>query len=424
MIKAVTAIWAIRDRLDNAIKYVEDDDKTIEKTFDYISNDEKTDGKKYATYLNCDAFQPQKSMSTTKKMFDDTKPIVAYHGYQSFKVGEVTADIAHEIGVRLAQELYADRFEVIVTTHLDKKHIHNHILLNSTSFVDGKRFCNTKKDYRKMQETSDKLCLEYGLSVIKNPQYKSKKVNYHVLNSYMKDIKKDMDILVQQSNFVDVFWDNMKKKGYALERIGEEYAIYHPYYSEPIFLKTLGEQYHYENIEDKLTDKRILPQETEHTKSYYQCKEYYKKYKKKQLTGPAGIRVAYLISLNVLPTRKQKLSKEARQALRKLDMFVKEIELLYHNKIEDINQLDDYQQVKQNELDKMIHERQRCYYHRMKATSEEEKEEWSAKAKQFTPAIKKLRMEVKACDNIRNRSFKDDVERIAWKKIRKREQSR
>lgn len=221
MIKAVTAIWAIRDRLDNAIKYVEDDDKTIEKTFDYISNDEKTDGKKYATYLNCDAFQPQKSMSTTKKMFDDTKSIVAYHGYQSFKIGEVTADIAHEIGVRLAQKLYADRFEIIVTTHLDKKHIHNHILLNSTSFIDGKRFCNTKKDYRKMQETSDKLCLEYGLSVIKNPQYKSKKVNYHVLNSYMKDIKKDMDILVQQSNFVDVFWDNMKKKGYALERIGE-----------------------------------------------------------------------------------------------------------------------------------------------------------------------------------------------------------
>lgn len=84
-------------------------------------------------------------MSTTKKMFDDTKPIVAYHGYQSFKIGEVTADVAHEIGVRLAQELYADRFEVIVTTHLDKKHVHNHILLNSTSFVDGKRFCNTKK---------------------------------------------------------------------------------------------------------------------------------------------------------------------------------------------------------------------------------------------------------------------------------------
>lgn len=84
-------------------------------------------------------------MSTTKKMFDDTKSIVAYHGYQSFKIGEVTADIAHEIGVRLAQKLYADRFEIIVTTHLDKKHIHNHILLNSTSFIDGKRFCNTKK---------------------------------------------------------------------------------------------------------------------------------------------------------------------------------------------------------------------------------------------------------------------------------------
>lgn len=255
--------------------------RPLKKPLTILAMMEKIDGKKYATYLNCDAFQPQKSMSTTKKMFDDTKSIVAYHSYQSFKIGEVSADIAHEIGVRLAQELYADRFEVIVTTHLDKKHIHNHILLNSTSFIDGKRFCNTKKDYKIMQENSDKLCLEYDLSIIKNPQYKSKKVNYHVLNTYMKEIKKDMDILVQQSNFVDVSWDNMKKKGYALERIGEEYAIYHPYYSEPIFLKTLGEQNHYENNKDKLTDKRILPQETEHTKSYYKCKEYYKKYKKK-----------------------------------------------------------------------------------------------------------------------------------------------
>ena len=67
MIKAVTAIWAIRDRLDNAINYVENDEKTIEKTFDYISNDEKTDGKKYATYLNCDAFQPQKSIEYYKE---------------------------------------------------------------------------------------------------------------------------------------------------------------------------------------------------------------------------------------------------------------------------------------------------------------------------------------------------------------------
>ena len=71
-------------------------------------------------------------------------------------------------------------------------------------------------------------------------------------------------------------------------------------------------------------------------------------------------------------------------------MFVKEIELLYHNKIEDINQLDDYQQVKQNELDKLIKERKYCYYRRMKATSEEEKDEWSAKAKQFTPAIQSM----------------------------------
>ena len=71
------------------------------------------------------------------------------------------------------------------------------------------------------------------------PVYQNEKNKTWFVKCYYKDIKQDMDILVGQSNFVDVFWDNMKKKGYALERIGEEYAIYHPYYSEPIFLKTL-----------------------------------------------------------------------------------------------------------------------------------------------------------------------------------------
>ena len=112
--------------------------------------------------------------------------------------------------------------------------------------------------------------------------------------------------------------------------------------------------YHIDEIEERLTDKWIRPQNVEHTQSYYRCKEYYQLYKRKQFPKLAGIHVAYLISINTLPTRKQHISKEARQALKKMDQYSREIELLAKNKIEDIDQLNSYQQQKQGELNDLL----------------------------------------------------------------------
>ncbi len=128
----------------------------------------------------------------TPKLFHNHKKIVAFHGYQLIKIDEVNANVAHEIRVKLAQKMFGNCLEVIVSTHLDKDHIHNHILLNSSSFINGKRFCNTKKDYWNMRNTSDELCKEYGLSVIEDPSYDSKKLNYHIMKTYMSNIKKDI----------------------------------------------------------------------------------------------------------------------------------------------------------------------------------------------------------------------------------------
>ena len=186
--------------------------------------------------------------------------------------GEQILASLHEKGI--------DHIDYLILTHLDKDHIHNHILLNSTSFIDGKRFCNTKKDYWNMRNASDELCKEYGLSIIEDPSYDSKKMNYHVMKTYMNDTKKDIDALVKESNCIRDLKDNMKKKGYEIDRIDEEDVIFHPYCNEPIYLKSLGERYHLDEIEERLTDKWILPQNVEHTRSYYQCKEYYQLYKR------------------------------------------------------------------------------------------------------------------------------------------------
>lgn len=99
-------------------------------------------------------------MKNTKKQFFKTTGIQCFHGVQSFVKGEVTPEQAHEIGIKLAEELWGDKFQVVVSTHLNTDNLHNHFVLNSVSFLDGKRFCNTKKDYATMRKTSDKLCEE------------------------------------------------------------------------------------------------------------------------------------------------------------------------------------------------------------------------------------------------------------------------
>lgn len=421
MFKAVTSIWKIKDRLDHVVHYVEDEEKTVDTVLDYVNNDDKTNEKKYVTCINCDYFDPCKSMMNTKKFFNDHKQIMAFHGYQSFEPGEVSAEVAHEIGIKLVEELYGDKFEVVVATHVDKKHIHNHFLLNSTSFVDGKRFCNTKKDYRMLRETSDKLCLEYGLSIVKNPKKYTKKVNQYILKSFMNEIRRDIDLTVLECAFYRDFKIIMHNKGYKFDEINGESVIYHPYCEEPIYIKSLGNQYHKEQIKERLTTKIIPFQNMEQNKYYYQCKDYYRQFKQKKFPKLAGMYVAHLVFMNIIPQIKQNLSKEARQALKKLDQYVSDIDLLAKNKIEDIVKLDSYQENKQEELDYFIKQRKQCYYYRQKAKDKNEKEMWSSKAKEFTPQIKSLRYEIKSCNRIRKRSIEKDIEKSVMKKIKQKE---
>lgn len=102
-------------------------------------------------------------MFITKQQYNKTGDILGFHAFQSFKENEVTPEQAHEIGVRLAQEMWGDRFEVIVSTHLNTKHYHNHFVINSVSFKDGKRYYDKRETSAKLRQLSDSICEEYGL---------------------------------------------------------------------------------------------------------------------------------------------------------------------------------------------------------------------------------------------------------------------
>lgn len=178
---AATRILSIKGRLDNVINYVTNPEKidgsrytdtepqALTDVIDYAEDRAKTHNKVYVSGINLSPDIVCELMVMTKLQFGKTDKILDYHGYHSFLPGEVTPDMAHEIGIKLAERLWGDRFQVIVTTHLDHEHIHNHFCLNSVSFVYRKKFRGGSKAYWIMRAELDKICEEYGLSVIENP---------------------------------------------------------------------------------------------------------------------------------------------------------------------------------------------------------------------------------------------------------------
>lgn len=175
---ATTKLWHIKGRLQDLLAYVENPEKTMAEKPDlqplwdvlsYVQRPAATEQGEYVTAVNCLKEIALQQMIQTKKRFGKEDKYIAWHGYQSFKPGEVTPELCHEIGVRLAKEMWGDRFQIIVTTHLDKDHLHNHFCFNSVSFRDGGKYNYSKAEQQRLRDRSDSLCREYDLSVIRHP---------------------------------------------------------------------------------------------------------------------------------------------------------------------------------------------------------------------------------------------------------------
>lgn len=172
---ATTNIWKIGSRLDRVIKYTTDEEKTtlskdeysnLHNVIEYAGNSSKTEEKLYVSGINCCPDTSYDEMIITKKAWNKTSGNLGYHAFQSFAEGEVSPLLAHEIGIKLAEEMWGDRFEVVVSTHLNTKHIHNHFVINSVSFKDGKKYYDNRESYAELRHLSDELCKEYGLSYL------------------------------------------------------------------------------------------------------------------------------------------------------------------------------------------------------------------------------------------------------------------
>ena len=262
---ATTKIWSVHGRIGNVIGYAENPDKTanplytaadlqaLRDVMNYATNDFKTERQYFVTGMNCIPEIAREQMALTKRRFGKETGIVAFHAYQSFAPGEVTADAAHRIGVQLAQRLWGGRHEVIVATHLNTHCYHNHFVLNSVSFVDGKKFNDCKAFYNTMRRTSDELCLDYGLSVISKPQ--TSRARYDTVQAEKRGeptmynlIRADVDTAVQRNYLLRTFIADLRQMGYEVKDCGKYPAIRPPGRPRFVRLKTLGPQYTEEAI--------------------------------------------------------------------------------------------------------------------------------------------------------------------------------
>lgn len=285
---ATTSIWSVKGWLGKLVIYVENPDKTenpayfektemdesgrqaLEDVLDYAmresavswdmplppsSKSKPLEKAYFVSGINCAPSTARDEMLAVQRRFGKTKGIVAFHGYQSFAPGEGTPEQVHEIGIKLAERLWGDRFQVIVTTHLDHaNHLHNHFVVNAVSFLDGKRFHRDAAEYHRMREESDKLCREYGLSIIENPQpgkamqrgeWEAAKAGK---STYRGEVRRDVDDAIQRAVSDRQFFYFLREKGYEV-KIGKDITVKPPGRDRGLKLeRNFGSEYSYDSI--------------------------------------------------------------------------------------------------------------------------------------------------------------------------------
>ena len=242
---AVTKIKAIRGTLSKAIAY--------------ILNPEKTDEKLLVSSYGCASETAAREFEWTRKIAEqkgmNPVRIIARHVIQSFEIGEVTPELAHEIGKQFADEILGGKYEYVLTTHIDKDHVHNHLIFNAVDFVNYHAYKSYKRIYYDMREVSDRLCKENGLSVI--PPSQNKGMGYKEYTeakrgtSWKQKLKQTIDRLVITAKDYDDFLRLMQEAGYEI-KTGKYISFRAKGQERFTRSKTIGENYTEERIKERI----------------------------------------------------------------------------------------------------------------------------------------------------------------------------
>ena len=438
---ATTKIWKVQKRLDHVINYATNEEKTkniyskyemdefnsIRQVMTYATNPDKTEKQFYTTGINCEIEDAVKQMQFVKIFYGKENGILAFHAYQSFSEGEVTPEIAHEIGVKLANEMWGDRFQVVVSTHLNTQHIHNHFVINSVSFKDGKKYYSNFTNTALLRKTSDEICEEYGLSVLKEKTCKSG-INFENFykksmrdSDYYKFAKEDIDYAIEHSWTYKEFLKRLKEMGYEVYFRANKISVRMYLHKRNIRIeRAFGEEYSIENIQNKICSRYPSREEVIKPKTY--DKRLFYKGSINKLRKPKGIIALYYYYcylLKVYPKKNlnYKLTPKMRAEVKKMDKYSEQIRFICKYKLETINDIENLKEQKKEELQKTLNTRNRLYYKRQKLDNEGEKNSITKEIIDVTSEIKKLRKEIKLCDEVgdNSRKMKEQIKEMKEK---------
>ena len=406
---AYVKIFAIRKQFKKTVEYVTNKDKTtapLGQMIDYALNQEKTmeEQRLYESAINLmdvrDAFR---EMSRTKERFGKNEGVLGYHIIQSFKPGEITADKCHELGRKLAEELFGDRFQIVVGTHLNKEHLHNHILLNSVSFLDGKKLRFNKQSFYELQKVANEISRQEGLSVIapknKGKNYKEWQAEKEGKPTIRSQVKGDIERIIKESYNYNIFLEKMEKLGYTIkESPTRTYTAVKPPFGERyIRLNSLGENYTKEKIIERLYAQDSWQKIKVERKKYYPQKM---PKRRKRITGIQALYLRYVYMLKLNKPPKGRISRYLWEDIRKFEDYKKDYAYLRESNITSKGELLEKIAELKGEMDKLEKLRKPLYKQKIRENDESSKEEIAKRIAEINSALKELRKERARCERI------------------------
>ncbi len=402
---AYTSVIPVR-RLDRAVKYVMNKEKTtavsLQDALDYAANRDKTEQSCFESSYACTLETAFADMRQTKERWHKSGGVQGYHLVQSFAAGEVSPELAHQIAKELADRVLGGRYEYVIGTHLNTGHIHSHIVWNSVSRIDGKKYHSNSKSYvTQIRAVSDALCRKYKLSVIDTEN------SNHVAKPYAEwmaeknsqptwrtAIRQDVDEAIQQSLTWRQFLNALERNGYEV-RMGRKYPVLRPPGKERfVRFKTLGKRYTPEAIRTRI----LYPQFNRCFVKNLPRVQYGRLHggkPRRKLTGLRALYYRYLYELGALPRKPSRPSYAVRQDAYKLDQRIRQMEFLSKHNIDTLEQLEAHRKALQTEIGQLQTKRKQL----------PKTDDVQSQCESVNTALKQLRQEERLCRKIAEHSL-------------------
>ena len=393
-------------RLDNAIDYTLDEkkcsrrenEKSLEGEIGKALNKNKTEQNLFQSALGCTCETAFEDMCRIKEMWHKEKGVQGFHLVQSFAAGEVSPELAHQIGLEFADRLLGGHFQAVVSTHLNTKCVHNHIVWNSVSMKTGRKYRSNEKSYvTGVRRISDELCEKHGLSVIQTEQservarpYAQWLAERNGAPTWKTPIQQDLNAAAAASLTWKQFLRALEQKGYAF-RFDRKYpTLILPGIGRTVRFKTLGRNYTPEAIQNRILYPKPPHRAGKQTPPTSRFLLLLGEKPPRRISGLQALYYSYLYKVGALPKKPRYPSFAVRQDIRKLDQRIEQVEFIFKNHIEDRGQLAALRQKAEDEIAVLIKQRQKLYRY----------EPGSPQIGVLTEQLKKLRHTAKLCRNI------------------------